>query len=340
MIDVELLRQEELIGMINDFEVSDLQLSASGILPVRGGMGDTKSWDIKVIQRDVDSFEGKYSPAGTRKMTYIKHQTAALIKTFKSVFVPGQILVDLRDHGSNQRQVVAQNRISEEAQELSALIDRQNEFLIAKALQDDLSVVIDDIAHDVEYFFPAGHQLLTVGGGGNNAPVSWSDNGADVVADIRRWKTLIAEDSGFTPTTVWTSDEVIEHLIKNDFVAQYFASTQAGTEFLREGTVSRFMGLNWRTYQNTYVDSAAAVQRYIPANKIIMTPNPNATWGEFWKGSDVIPTDDKNGLHEVQGRYAYSELSTNPPAIALYAGEVRLPIIKRPNAIINAVVIS
>lgn len=326
--------------MINDFEVSDLQLTASGVLPVRGGMGDNKSWDIKVVNRDVDSFEGKYSPAGTRKMTVIKHQTAALIKTFKSTFVPGQILMDLRQPGGTQRQVVAQNKIAEETQELSELIDRQNEFLIAKALQDDLSVTIDDIAHDVEYFFPAGHKLLTPGGAGNNVDVSWTDPGADVVHDVRVFKQLISEDSGFTPATVWCSDEVIEALIKNDFIGQYFASTPAGTEFLREGQISRFMGLNWRPYMNTYVDADGNVQRYIPADTIIITPNPNPTWGEFWKGSDVIPTDDKQGMHEVQGRYAYSELTTNPPSVALYAGEVRLPIIKRPNAIVVAKVIA
>src|SRR6185436_15600233 len=151
------------------------------------------------------------------------------------------------------------------------------------------------------------------------------------VADIRRWKILISEESGFTPTTVWTSDEVIEQLIKNDFVAQYFASTQAGTEFLREGTVSRFMGLNWRTNMQTYVDGAGDVQRYQPANEILMLPNSNTAWGEFFEVSDVIPTDDKLGMHEVQGMYAYSSISENPPAIALFIGKVRLPIIKRPN---------
>jgi len=337
MIDVELLRQEELIGMINDFEVdNNLQLTASGILPVANGMGDNKSWDINVVQRDIDTFEGKYSPAGVRKMKYVKNRTAKLIKTFKSTPIPGQILMDLREPGTTRRQTVAQDRIAEELQELNNLIDRQDEFLIAKALQDDLDVTIDDIAHTVDYAFPAAHKNLTIGGGGNNVATDWFDSGADIVHDIRKWKQAIAEDSGFTPTTVWCSDEIIECLIKNDFVGQYFASTPAGGEFLREGVISRFMGLNWKPYMNTYVDSDGNVQRYIPKSDLIMVPAPSKSWGEFWVGSDVIPTDDKNGMHEVQGKYSYSELVTNPPSIALFLGKVRLPIIKKPNALLVA----
>jgi len=337
MIDVELLRQEELIGMINDFEVDpNLELTASGVLPVSNGMGDNKSWDIKVVQRDIDTFEGKYSPAGVRKMQYVKNQTATLVKTFKSTPIPGQILIDLREPGTTTRQVVAQNRIAEEQQELLELIRRQDEFLVAKALQDDLSVKIDDIQHDVEYFFPAGHKNLTIGGGGNNVAVDWFDSGADVVHEIRKWKQLIAEDSGYKPETVWCSDEIIECLIKNDFVAQYFATTPAGQEFLKEGTISRFMGLNWKPYMNTYTDENNAVQRYIPKGDLIMHARPSKTWGEFWVGSDVIPTDDKQGMHEVQGLYSYSELVTNPPSIGLFAGKTRLPLIKKPNAIVVA----
>lgn len=337
MIDVELLRQEELIGMINDFEVDpNLLLTASGILPVSNGMGDSKSWDINVVQRDVDTFEGKYSPAGVRKMKYIKNRTATLIKTFKSTPIPGQILMDLREPGTTTRQVVAQNRIAEEQQELLNLIQRQDEFLVAKALQDDLNVTIDGIAHTVDYAFPASHKNLTIGGGGNNVAVDWFDAGADVVHEIRKWKQAISEDSGYVPTTVWCSDEIIECLIKNDFVGQYFASTPAGTEFLREGVISRFMGLNWRPYMNTFVDEAGAVQRYIPKSDLIMTAAPNKSWGEFWVGSDVIPTDDKQGMHEVQGLYSYSELVTNPPSIALFVGKKRMPLIKKPNAILVA----
>jgi hypothetical protein len=334
MIDVELLKLESLIGMINDFRPGDLRLSASGILPEQSGPGQSFNWDILGIQRDVDTFEGRMSPAGIRKLTVLKNQSAVLARTFKSTFVPGAVLIDLRNFGSESRQRIAEDTVGRELQSLSRLIDRQNEFMYSQALQGSLAMTIDGVPHTVNYGFSGSH-VLTVGGG---IPASWALPASDIVADIRNMKVRIAEDSGFQAATVWTSTEVIEYLIKNDFVNSYFASTPAGVQALTEGTIGRFMGLNWIAYDGTYKDAAGAVQRFIPKNKLIVTPGPDAEWGFFRKGSDAVPTDDGRDMQEVIGRYAYSDLSKNPASIGLYAGEVRLPIIRIPDALVVATV--
>lgn len=334
MIDVELLKLETLIGMINDFQPGDLRLSSSGILPAQAGPGQSFNWDILGIQRDVDTFEGKMSPAGIRKLSVLKNQSAVLARTFKSTFVPGSVLIDLRNPGSDMRQRIAEDTVGRELQALARLIDRQNEFMVSQALQGTLSMTIDGVAHVVSYGFTGSH-ILTVGGG---IPVAWTTPAADIVADIRTIKVRIAEDSGFQAATVWTSTEVIESLIKNDFVNSYFASTPAGVQALTEGTIGRFMGLNWIAYDGTYKDSAGVVQRFIPKNKLIVTPGPDPEWGFFRQGSDVVPTDDQRDMQEVVGRYAYSKVEVNPASIGLYAGEVRLPIIRIPDALVVATV--
>lgn len=340
MIDVELLRQEQLIDLINEFQEEDLQMVASGVLPSQSGVGRSFNWDILGVPRDIDTFEGHLSPAGTRAMEVISNQTATLARTFKSVFVPGGVLMDLRNPGTETRQRIAQDRIGIELQALGKLINRQNEFLISQALQDKLVVTIDGLAHTISYFFSATHKLLVIGGGGGNAPLAWTDPAADVVTDIRVWKVRIAEDSGFVPTTVWTSSEVIDALIKNDFVQSYFASTQAGVQALTEGRIGRFMGLNWIAFDGTFKNSAGAITRYLDKRDLIMMPNSNPEWGFFRLGSDVIPTDDKRNMTEVIGRYAYSTLTENPAAIALFAGEQRLPIIRIPDALLVARVLA
>ncbi len=336
MIDVELLRQEQLIDLINEFQEEDLQIQASGILPVQSGVGRSFNWDILGVPRDIDTFEGHMSPAGTRAMEVINNQTATLARTFKSVFVPGGVLMDLRNPGTDTRQTIAQDRIGLELQALGKLINRQNEFLISQALQDKLSVTIDGLTHPISYFFSATHKLLTIGGGGDNAPLAWTDPAADVLTDIRKWKVRIAEDSGFVPTQVWTSSEVIDSLIRNDFVQSYFASTPAGVQALTEGVIGRFMGLNWTAYDGTFKDSVGTITRYIDKRDLVMMPNANPEWGFFRMGSDVIPTDDKRNMTEVIGRYAFSTLTENPPSVALFAGEVRLPIIRIPDALLIA----
>lgn len=334
MIDVELLKMETLIDMINDFQTQELRLGASGILPRQSGPGQTFNWDILGIPRDIDTFEGRLAPAGTRKLQVIKNQAAVLARTFKSTFIPGGVLIDLRNPGSETRMRIAEDMVGRELRNLAELIDRQNEFMIASALQGTLSLTIDGLAHSISYGFSGSHIL----GVGTGIPLAWTNPAADIVGDIRNIKVRIAEDSGFSAATVWTSTEVIESLIKNDFVNSYFASTPAGVQALTEGSIGRFMGLNWVAYDGTYKDSAGVVQRFIPKNKLIVTPAPSDQWGFWRQGSDVIPTDDKRDMQEVVGRFAYSTMTENPASIALYAGEVRLPIIRIPDAIVVATV--
>lgn len=337
MIDVDLLKMDTLIDMINEFQPVNLRLTPSGILPPQSAAGQEFSWDILGIERDIGKFEGKVSPAGVRKLQVIKQQSARLARTFKSTAVPGTVLIDLRNPGSEQRQRVAQDQIGRELMALTRLIDRQNEFMIASALQGSLAITIDELSHTIDYGFSASH-LPTPGGA--TIPLAWDDPAADITGALDRIINLIEEDAGFTPTTVWTSREVISALIRNDFVQSYFASTPAGVQALTEGTIGRFHGLNWIAFNGTFKPEGGSATRYIPKEQAIFTPDPDPEWGFMRVGSDVIPNDDKRSMQEVIGRYSYSTLVENPASIGLFAGEVRLPIIRIPDAIVNAQVLN
>lgn len=336
MIDVELLRQEALIDMINEFQPGELRLSQSGILPRQEGAGRQFAWDILGIERDIPKLEGLHAPARPRKLQVIKQQSARLARSFKSVHVPASLLIDLRNPGSDQRQRVAEDTVGRELRALSMAIDRTNEFMIAGALQGSLTLDLDELSHTIDYGFSASH-ILSIGSG---IPLAWDDQAANVVKDIRSFRTLIEEDSGFSAGTVWTSSEVIDALIRNDFVNSYFASTPAGVQALTEGQIGRFYGLNWVAYDGTYKDSNGDVQRYIPKNKLIVTPAPNDDWGFMRVGSDAVPTDDGMSAMERIGRYSYADVLKNPAAIALFAGEVRLPVIRIPDAVVVATVLN
>lgn len=334
MLDVDLLRKQTLTDMINEFKVENLS-AILGLLPRQEGVGQEFNWDILGVERDVDTFEGKLSPAGQRKMAVIGNQGARLARTFKSTFVPGGVLMDLRNPGSEDRQRVAEDRIGAELRAHAALIDRQNAFMICRALQGTLAMTIDGLAHSIDYGIPASHKL-TIGAG---IPVSWGDPAADIVKDIRTIKTLPAEDAGETLGIALAPSEVIETLIKNDFVGSFFASTQAGVKAMEDGMIGRFQGLNWFAFDHTFKNEGGSVTRYLDRNKVVFIPTPDPEWGFMRVGSDVIPTDDKKGMQEVIGRYSYSTLSENPASVGLYSGEVRLPVIRKPAAIVVATVL-
>lgn len=334
MFDIELLKQEMLTGIIRDFQETNLMLVASGILPRRTKEGHSVSWDIEVVPRDIDTFEGRHSPAGTRNPVVINQQSASLIRTFKSKTMQGSLLIYLRRPGSEDRQVVAQDEVTRQLRWLNRLIERQNEFLIARALQGSIAVTVDQIAITIDYNFTVGVNLnLVIGGGNNNVPTAWTDPTADIIADLTKLISSQEEQSGFTPTTVWTSREVIQTIMKNNQVVALFGQTQAAVEAVKSGTISDFMGMRWIGYNGTFKNSVGTITRFIDKRDIIMTPQPDEEWGWMCEGSDAVPTDDKRGIREVVGRYSYSTLVENPASIALFAGEKRLPLIVNPLAV-------
>jgi hypothetical protein len=102
--------------------------------------------------------------------------------------------------------------------------------------------------------------------------------------------------------------------------------------FLREGTLGRFLGMEWVAYDHTYLVKGSPT-RYIDDDTVVFVPAPDGDWGHFDVGSDVVPSDDKRSMQEVVGRYAYSNVGINPASMEIYAGEVRLPIIRIPSAL-------
>lgn len=334
MYDIELLKQEKLTGIIREFQPRNLRLVESGILPVQTKGGHSAAWDIESIPRDLGTFEGRHSPAGMRSMLTVGQQNASLIRTFKSKTMQGSLLIDLRLPGTDDRQVVAQDEVTRNLRDLQMLIDRQNEFLIAGALQGSLAVTVDKVPLTISYGFTVDLNLnLTIGGAGNNVPLAWTDPTSDIIGDITKLKVSMTEQSGFDPRTVWTSSEVIAAMMKNNKIVSIIGGTSAAAEAVRTGTIAEFMGMRWIAYDGAFKNSAGAITRYIDKRDIIMVPDPSDEWGLMNVGSDAIPTDDKRGIREVMGRYAYSTLVENPASIAIFAGEKRLPIIRNPLAV-------
>lgn len=337
MIDVELLRQETLTGIIRDFQPTGLRLQENNVLQRQEEAGATVVWDIEKTARDLGDFQGAHSPAQPEKMEVIGQRSAQLARTFRTRRIKGSILRDLRRPGSMERERIAQARVGRELLAMTRKIDRQNEFMIASALQGTLDMTIDKVAHSVDYGFPASHLPVV---GGATIPLEWDDPAANITEDIEKIQQLIEEDSGFTPRMVICSREVIGSLIRNDFVQSYFASTPQGVEALTRGTIGEFFGLRWIAYNGTFKDSAGVVTRYIPRKQAIFLPESDLEWGRFQVGSDVIPSDDRSQMNEVIGRYSYSKVDDDPAALVLFGGEVRLPIITNPNAIVSAEVLA
>lgn len=339
MIDLDTLRWRTLTKLITDFKSSDnLRLLNSGILPVQTQEGQTVEWDIVRAQRDVSTFEGKHDKSSPRAMEVVATQNARMIRTFKSILIPATILTDLRNPGSLTRQRVAESRIARETLSIRNLVDRQDEFLIRTALLGGGTVTIQGLPVTLDYKFQTSH-LFAFGNGLAPIPTLWDDPTADIIGDITRIKTRVAEDSGYGLLNAYCSSEVMAAIMKNEQFINFFGSSPAGASALATGSVSGLMGLNWIVYDGTFKDGAGVITRLIPKNTVVFCPAPDTEWGHFAVGSDVVVNEAKQ-VEEVVGAYAFSKVNEDPPSVQLLGGKVRLPIISLPDALATAVVLA
>jgi len=333
MYDLDLLRIETMIAMIREFEPEDLAFTRAGILPRVESRGQDRTWDILGVPRDISTFEGKTAPATPRKLQVIGNRTSRLARTFKSARVPGSVLIDLRAPGTSDTRLTAENEIARALRDGANLLDRQNEFMIAKALQGSLTIKIDGLDHTINYGIPTANIFGLALPDPQKIAIAWNDPSSNIPKDVRRIRRAVSTGTGRIVRHAWCTEQTIEALIQNDFVSQYFQSTPAGVQALTEGTIARFWGMSWHEIPGTYIDDAGVVQRFMPDGRIVFTPEPSEEWGHFDVGSDYVPNDDRRGIREVVGRYAYPNVDINPAAVQAFYGEVRLPILRIPGAV-------
>ena len=327
-MDNDLLKLELFDGMIAEYKPpASLLLTSRNILPVVEDVGQTVAWDIEKAELDVQGFETLGGSAGVRKTNVIGHRTATLARTFKSKRLPGAALIDLRAPGSMNREAIAEAKVARETRTMLEFFARQNEYMRARALQGSIALAFEGgLVSTVDYGFLGGDHDITP------AP-RWSDTGADIETDIALAVKAIAQDSGRDAVYALCGSDVIAAIMKNDRVTEYFAKTAAGTAYMQTRSMGQFQGLEWLVDDQVYKPAGGSNTPYVNPKDVIIFPAPDSEWGEFRVGSDVIPSDDRLSVIEKVGQYVYPNISINPASIELFAGIVRLPIIRNVGAI-------
>lgn len=339
MLDNALLRHEKLTGMIQEFKPEELAFKNSGILPKVDEMGLTAEWDIEVTARGILGFVGDHSPAKPQPLNSIKKQFAKLGVIRVSKNLPASIFQQIRQPGTDAEQRNAATQIAREEKEFSAAFDRTEEFLIASALQGSISTTVDDLAISaIDYGIPAANKFTYNSGDPTLNVGDWLDESTDIVDAVRRMKLASRVATGYALKKVWISDLVQQAILKNERVIAVMRSTTEGVRSLEEGSMGRFMGLDWVVVDHNYKNSAGTVTRYLPANTIVATPAPSTEWGFMRYGSLFVPNNTEDGFVEVGGRHSYAGIQKNPPGLTLYAGLAALPIIRKPGVIVRATV--
>lgn len=334
--DIDLLTQPSMTELIREFKEGPLPLMNAGLFPMQPIEGRIATWDIEKVKRDIPVFTGPQGAALPRETEVIDVQESRMLRWFQSTQIKGGTLIGLRRPGTTQFQQIAEDDVGKKTRSLRRARDRAMEFTIARALTGTIDITLNGLAHNISMAFDPSH-ILTIGSG---IPLAWDDPAADITIDLSKIKVLPMEDAGYPIWRAYTSPEVMEAMIRNDFVQTYFASTNHGSDFMREGKIGRFWGIDWFEYSATFKPDGGSPTRYIDKRKIVFVPEPDGEWSELQTGTDVIPADDRRDVQEVSGMYSYTKINDNPAGITVFAGDNWLPVIKIPDAVVVATVLN
>jgi len=287
--------------------------------------GDLAEWDILKADRDRAKISQPGAPSHRVALRPAGKQMARCVHSPEHVMLDGDYLENLRALGQDDAN--AELYIAQEQQKLA---DRQaalKEWLFSQMLTGSAVFTQDDAKITINYRMASGHKPT--------ASASWATSTTDIPADIRTWKALIRQDSGREPAHAWCNETVMGYLMANDNVKDLLGDGAYKAQVGRQGRITEFMGLTWHVYDNGYVPSGGSFTKYIADDKLFITPEAG-DWVAVQEGSTQIKPLGATQLLRVWGRHSWVELESDPAGYKLGVGDVFLPVLPVPDAIVYA----
>ena len=186
---------------------------------------------------------------------------------------------------------------------------RLEEWMCAQVLDGGVLTLED--GQEVDYGLPASHNITLTGAN------LWDDPASDPLALLRKWKRIIAKDSGLGRVIVVMGESAYDEFLKNDNVQEQLDNLRfflGSVDPIEIGGATRVAVLKdpavelW-TYDEYYIDPVSGVERtMMPENKVFMFskdmnnqfvygriahcggPGRANRWAHSW-------LDDDSGLH-------------------------------------------
>jgi len=320
--ELEILHHKVLTRTVKDFKFDSLL--GGKLLRKQQIDGITARWDIVSPSREKGAFRIPGEPATVVELVKVAERTATCILMLLEKSLDEGTLAWLRSAGEEDVSA-ARARITEEQYDLDRRIQYTKEWAIWQALTGTLSIDQENLKLTIDYGLDASHKPT--------AAASWANADTDIPADVRAWKGLVYEDSGYQPAKAYCNESVMEYMLKNNIVKELLGDYVLREQVAREGYVKRFMGLDWHVYDAGYL-AGETFTKFIGDDTVIMVPGEKV-YGRLQVGTQEIPTGFSS-VEKAFGKFAYAVTESNPPGVNLFVGENFLPVITIPGAIVCA----
>lgn len=324
MAEISLLNPTVLNGVLEQLEYPDSFLGMRLLGGGRPNPWPVAEWDViasnkELADPNIPNTEAKIVPQlgvgkRTASMVYLREKKVFKPTTLHWLRTPGQLATKN-----------AEAAVMREIEDLDRRFVAFSEYTFWQMMAGTLTLDYADVKAVVDYLIQASHKPTVT--------TPWSTVAtADVIGDVGGWKVLINEDgAGATVRNVYLNTTTMQYVADNAAIQALF-SDRLKDQYLMTGGVTGLLSLAWETYDSTYVDSAAATQKYIADDKVfLIADNPREPYF-LMEG----PSADHEAPNGQIGKFAKSWIEPDPSARQYLEEWHFLPILERPDQVIAA----
>jgi len=324
MPEISLLNPTVLNGVIEKLEFPDSFVGMGLLGAGRPNPWPIAEWDViasnkEIATPNIPNTEAKIVP----RLGIGKRTASMMYLREKKIFKP-TTLHWLRTPGS-LAQKNAEAAVMREIEDLDRRFTAFAEWSFWEMLTGTLTLAFADVKAVVDYLIQSSHKP--------SVSTPWSTVAtADVIGDVAAWKVLINEDgAGAQVERAYLNTTTMAYVARNAAIQVLF-SDRLKDQFLSTGSVTGLLGLSWQVYDSTYVDSGQVTQKYIADDRVILVAdNPREPYF-LMEG----PSADHEAPTNHIGKFAKSWVEPDPSARQYLEEWQFLPILERPDQIVNA----
>ena len=324
MAEISLLNPTVLNGVLEQLEYPDSFLGMRLLGGARPNPWPVAEWDVIASNKELADPNIPNTEAHIVPRLGVGKRTASMVYLReKKVFKP-TTLHWLRTPGA-LAQKNAEGAVMREIEDLDRRFTAFAEYTFWQMMAGTLTLDYADVKAVVDYLIDATHKTTVA--------TAWSTVAtADVIGDVGAWKVLINEDgAGATVRNAYLNTTTMQYVADNASIQALF-SDRLKDQYLMTGGVQGLLGLAWETYDSTYVDSAAATQKYIADDVVfLIADNPREAFF-LMEG----PSADHEAPNGQIGKFAKSWIEPDPSARQYLEEWHFLPILERPDQVIAA----
>lgn len=335
MPDIPLLRPAVLRGVVEKFTAQDSLVMLNKVSKSPWPF-PTAQWDViggsrAVASPNVPNSEAHIVPRlgraqGNASFIYLREKKVFEPTTLHWIRTPGETAA-----------VNAEKSVMREVGDLNQRFDNYAEYCIWKALTGTLTIATPHVNATVDYHFPVSHKPTVSNSWATATP-------AQIVADIRAWKRLIARDGRVPAKEAWSSEVTVQRIFDSfaangddlsNFGAGTLLSDRMKDEYYRSGTLPGFMGLDWKINEGIYDPSGSGyADMPLTGSEVMFVPDDSLYIGNFTENNPIEllqgPTADDEAPEGFTGKFSKTWKDKDPSARQFLLEWNFLPIITRP----------